>query len=148
MEIMELGYNYRSRGFQAALGNSQLKRAESGLDRRKEIAEKYSKELQGKSFVKGQSGYIEGHAFHLYVIEVEDRLGLYNYLRENNIFAQIHYIPCHLMPYYRDLGWKEGDLPKAEKYYKNCISLPMYPTLTSEEQKYVIDSIISYYESY
>ena len=59
--------------------------------------------------------------------------------------AQIHYIPCHLMPYYREFGWKEGDMPKAEKYYKHCISLPMYPTLMDEEQAYVIDMINNFY---
>ena len=92
-----------------------------------------------------QSGIIEGHAYHLYVIEVENRLGLYNYLIENKIFAQIHYVPCHLMPYYRQFGWKEGDLPKAEKYYKYCISLPMFPTLSEEEQNYVISKLKDYY---
>jgi len=62
-----------------------------------------------------------------------------------NVFTQIHYIPCHLMPYYRNLGWKEGDLVESESYYKNCISLPMYPTLSLKEQNYVIKSIIEYY---
>ena len=88
----------------------------------------------------------EGHAYHLYIIEVKDRLGLYNYLREQKIFAQIHYIPCHLMPYYREQGWKEGDLQNAENYYKGCISLPMYPTLTEEDQVFVINSIKEYLE--
>ena len=103
------------------------------------------KPLKEKSFIKGQSGVVEGHAYHLYVVEIEDRLGLYNHLRENKIFAQIHYIPCHLMPYYRDLGWKENDMPKAEQYYRHCISLPMYPTLTAEEQDLVISKIVNYY---
>ena len=65
--------------------------------------------IKDNNNIIGQSGVIEGHAYHLYIIEVEDRLGLYNYLRKNNILAQIHYIPCHLMPYYRQFGWKEGD---------------------------------------
>ena len=106
MEMQDLGYNYRLTDFQAALGLSQLQRADEGLERRREIARKYDEAFRGKSFIKGQSGVVEGHAYHLYVIEVEDRLELYNYLREHNIFAQIHYIPCHLMPYYRSLGWK------------------------------------------
>lgn len=145
MEMQDLGYNYRITDFQAALGNSQLKRADEGLEVRKRIAKKYFEAFQNKSFISSQSGFVEGHAYHLYVIEVEDRLGLYNYLRKKNIFAQIHYIPCHLMPYYRKLGWKEGDLTKAESYYKHCISLPMYPTLSAEEQDYVISSIKAYY---
>lgn len=147
MEMQDLGYNYRITDFQAALGNSQLERADEGLQRRKEIAEKYQKAFEGKPFIKGQSGVIEGHAYHLYVIEVENRLGLYSYLREHHIFSQIHYIPCHLMPYYRQLGWNEGDRPNAEMYYKHCISLPMYPTLTDEEQQYVIDVVNSFYDT-
>jgi UDP-4-amino-4,6-dideoxy-N-acetyl-beta-L-altrosamine transaminase len=145
MEIQDLGFNYRLTDFQAALGLSQLKRADEGIIRRHEIAKTYNDSFKNKSFIKGQSGVVEGHAYHLYILEVEDRLGLYNYLRAQNIFAQIHYIPCHLMPYYRQFGWAEGDMPVAETYYKHCISLPMYPTLTDEEQHFVIDKIISYY---
>lgn len=146
MEMQQLGYNYRLTDFQAALGLSQLNRADQGLVRRREIASTYFAAFQNKSFIKGQSGVIEGHAYHLYVLEVEDRLGLYNHLRTKNIFAQIHYIPCHLMPYYRQFGWKEGDMPHAENYYKHCISLPMYPTLSEEEQYFVIKSIFNFYE--
>lgn len=145
MEMQTLGYNYRITDFQAALGNSQLKRADEGIERRREIAKIYKEAFTGKEYVKGQSGEVEGHAYHLFILEVEDRLGLYNYLRTKKIFAQIHYIPCHLMPYYREFGWKEGDRPHAEKYYKHCISLPMYPTLSAEEQQYVIDCVNEYY---
>ncbi|MDI9355567.1 MAG: UDP-4-amino-4,6-dideoxy-N-acetyl-beta-L-altrosamine transaminase [Chitinophagaceae bacterium] len=146
MEMQELGFNYRITDFQAALGASQLKRANIGLEKRKEIASKYYSFFKDKKYIKGQSGIIDGHAYHLYIMEVEKRLELYNYLKKNNIFAQIHYIPCHLMPYYRNLGWDEGDIPNAENYYKHCISLPMYPTLTPEEQQYVIEKIHSFYE--
>lgn len=146
MEMQELGYNYRITDFQCALGSSQLKRADEGIERRKEIAKNYFEAFSREDFIKGQSGVVSGHAYHLYVIEVEDRLGLYNYLREHQIYAQIHYIPCHLMPYYRQFGWKEGDMPHAEKYYRHCISLPMYPTLTVEQQDFVINKIIAYYE--
>jgi UDP-4-amino-4,6-dideoxy-N-acetyl-beta-L-altrosamine transaminase len=144
MEMQDLGFNYRLTDFQAALGLSQLKRADEGIIRRRDIANNYAEAFKDKSFIKGQSGVVEGHAYHLYIIEVKDRLGLYNYLRNQTIFAQIHYIPCHLMPYYRQLGWKEGDMSQAENYYKHCISLPMYPTLTEEEQQFVINSIISF----
>lgn len=145
MEMQELGYNYRLTDFQAALGISQLKRADEGLLKRKEIAATYLKAFKGKDFIQGQSGIVDGHAYHLYVIEVKDRLGLYDYLRKNNIYAQIHYIPCHLMPYYRDLGWEEDDMPYAETYYKHCISLPMYPTLTYAEQSLVIEKVTEFY---
>lgn len=147
MEMQMLGFNYRLTDFQAALGASQLKRADEGLARRREIAAVYEKAFNGKNYIKGQSGAVEGHAYHLYIIEAENRLGLYNYLRGKNIFAQIHYIPTHLMPYYKSFGWKEGDMPLSENYYRHCISLPMYPTLSSDEQQYVIDCINSFYES-
>jgi len=146
MEMQELGYNYRLTDFQAALGLSQLIKADVGILRRREIAKIYSQAFHGKFFIIGQpNNFIDGHAYHLYIIEVENRLGLYNYLREHKIFAQIHYIPCHLMPYYRNLGWKEGDLNYSETYYKYCISLPMYPTLTDEEQQFVIQTIYNFF---
>ena len=119
-------------------------RAYEGLEKRRVIAQNYNTFFQNKSYIKGQSGVVEGHAYHLYVLEVEDRLELYNYLRTKNIFAQIHYIPCQLMPYYRDFGWKEGDMPMAENYYRHCIYLPMFPTLTDEEQSFVIQKIKEY----
>lgn len=146
MEMQSLGYNYRLTDFQAALGISQLNRADEGLKRRRFIAEAYEQAFTGKPFIIGQSGVIDGHAYHLYVVEVTDRLGLYNYLRSNNIFAQIHYIPCHLMPYYKEYGWKEGDMIKSETYYKHCISLPMYPTLTDAEQQFVISKINEFFK--
>ena len=145
MEMQELGYNYRLTDFQAALGLSQLQRADEGIKRRREIASTYEKAFRNKNSIKGQSGVVAGHAYHLYVIEVDDRLGLYNFLRENHVYAQIHYIPCHLMPYYRDQGWNEGDRLNSENYYRHCISLPMYPTLSDEEQVSVINLIDSYY---
>jgi UDP-4-amino-4,6-dideoxy-N-acetyl-beta-L-altrosamine transaminase len=146
-EMQELGYNYRLTDFQSALGFSQLGRAAQGMKRRKDIAKKYNEVFTGKSFIKGHSGFIKGHAYHLYVIEVEKRVGLLEYLREKNIFSQIHYIPSHLMPYYRQFGWKEGDLPVAENYYNHCLSLPIYPTLTEEEQAYVIESIHDFFDA-
>jgi hypothetical protein len=146
MEMQDLGFNYRLTDFQAALGISQLKRAEEGISRRREIAKHYFDAFSKSKHIIWQSGIIEGHAYHLYIIEVEDRFGLYNFLKENGIYAQIHYIPCHLMPYYRNLGWKEGDLPIAENYYKHCISLPMYPTLKDDEIDFVIQKVVNYYE--
>jgi len=145
MEMQTLGYNYRLTDFQAALGSSQLKRAEEGLERRRAIAAAYEKAFTGKNYIKGQSRSIEGHAYHLYIIEADNRLGLYNYLREQKIFAQVHYIPTHLMPYYKQFGWKEGDMPHAEQYYRHCLSLPMFPALSDEEQQYVINCIDNFY---
>ncbi len=161
MEMQILGFNYRLTDFQAALGISQLKRAEEGIQKRRVIASTYYEafknipQITDRNYeaansqpptAKGQQPTANGHAYHLYVLEVADRLGLYNYLREHQIYAQIHYIPTHLMPYYRAFGWKEGDMPQAETYYQHCISLPMYPTLTEEEQAFVIEKIKTFYE--
>lgn len=145
MEMQELGYNYRLTDFQAALGRSQLTRADEGLKRRREIAARYARAFEEKDYIRKQAGVVDGHAYHLYVIEVDDRLGLYNHLRNHQIYSQIHYIPVHLMPYYQKFGWKEGDFPKAEAYYSGCISLPMFPTLTDEDQDFVIQCIDNFY---
>lgn len=143
-EMQELGYNYRITDFQAALGTSQLKKANAGLARRREIAQTYFNAFKTYSKIKGQSGVVEGHAYHLYIIEVENRKELYDFLRSNDIFCQVHYIPVHTLPYYESLEWKQGDFINAENYYKGCLSLPMYPTLTKEEQAFVIESINSF----
>jgi len=141
-EMQELGYNYRLTDFQAALGISQLKRADEGLVRRNVIASRYNDAfagLTGLTVSKVEEGFY--HAYHLYVIQVENRLGLYNFLRTNNIFSQVHYEPVHLQPYYRRLGNNKGDMPVAENLYEHCLSLPMYPALTDEEQDYVIEKV-------
>jgi UDP-4-amino-4,6-dideoxy-N-acetyl-beta-L-altrosamine transaminase len=144
-EMQELGYNYRLTDFQAALGLSQLNRAEAGLERRNAIARTYAEAFKDFDKIIGQSGFIKGHAYHLYIIEVGDRKGLFNYLRSKNIFVQVHYIPVHRLPYYQSLGWKQGDFPISENFYNSCLSLPMFPTLTVDEQQYVIDQIKAFF---
>ena len=144
-EMQELGFNYRITDIQAALANSQLKRANKGIERRGEIANRYRKAFQDTPIKFQEQNPNHFNAYHLFVIEVKDRKGLYDYLKSNGIYAQVHYIPVHLMPYYKQLGCREGDLPVAENYYKGCISLPMYPALKDEEQEYVIDTIKKFY---
>ncbi|RDV16475.1 UDP-4-amino-4,6-dideoxy-N-acetyl-beta-L-altrosamine transaminase [Pontibacter diazotrophicus] len=149
MEMQELGYNYRIPDMLCALGISQLQRADTGLARRKGIARIYDaafKEIKGIEVLKTSTTALgtegdTGHAYHLYVIRVQDRKGLYDFLRQHQIFAQVHYIPVHTMPYYRSLGHSKGDYPEAEQYYSECLSLPMYPSLTQEEQAFVIDKV-------
>lgn len=155
MEMQSLGYNYRISDINCALGLSQLSRAEEGLNRRHEIAARYHEafksipQIKDRNFecISSQSPAGIAHAHHLYVIEIPKRLELFNHLRANNIYAQIHYIPCHLMPYYQNQGWGLGDLPLAEKYYTGCISIPMYPTLRNEEQSFVIKNILEFLDS-
>lgn len=143
-EMLELGFNYRLTDIQAALGISQLKRADEGLRRRREIAAVYAEAFSGYGSKIKTSEINQGHAYHLYVIEVKDRLGLYNYLREHNIFAQVHYIPVHTLPYYKDISAQKTNFPFAENYYKHCLSLPMYASLTKDEQQYVVDKVIKF----
>ena len=102
------------------------------------------KKFQNTNFIVRQSGVVTGHAYHLYVIQVQRRDELINYLRKKNIFTQVHYIPAHLMPYYKQFGWKKVDMPHSESYYSSCLSLPMYPTLKFDEQNFVIDEVIKF----
>lgn len=142
-EMQELGYNYRITEFQAALASSQLKRLNWSITRRNEIAKRYDEALKDLPVKTPYRADDIVHAFHLYIIKVaaDKRKGLYDYLREHNIFAQVLYIPAHTMPYYKSLGHKEGECPVAEEYYKHCLALPMYPSLTDEEQEYVIECV-------
>lgn len=145
-QMMELGYNYRMPDMLCALGITQLKKASEGLQRRREIAEKYNRKLLPVKDLKLQDKkFHEGHAFHLYIIRTQKRLELYNYLRDHSIFAQVHYIPVHTMPYYKSLGFKKGDFPLAESYYDQCLSIPVYPSLSDEEQNYVIETIRTFF---
>ncbi|GEO04641.1 UDP-4-amino-4,6-dideoxy-N-acetyl-beta-L-altrosami ne transaminase [Adhaeribacter aerolatus] len=152
-EMQELGYNYRMPDMLTALGISQLKRADAGLQRRKEIAHQYDtaffthpqiKILNPAVYRNTEPGKEILHAYHLYVILVEDRKGLYDYLKANQIYAQVHYIPVHTMPYYQNLGFKQGDYPVAEGYYEKCLSLPMFPGLQPTEQDFVIAKVLEF----
>ncbi len=138
-EMHDLGYNYRFTDFQAALGISQLSRADKNLKRRKAIAKKYDAAFKGTEFevILPKAGI--GHAYHLYVIQVDDRKKLYDHLRALNILVQIHYIPVNTQPYYKTRG--DFPTPNAQQYYARCLSLPMYPTLTDEEQDWVIEQV-------
>ena len=141
-EMHELGYNYRLSDINATLGLSQLKRADNGVVRRNEIAKIYNEAFKNIKAIK--TPYVDAksyHAYHLYVIQTEKRKDLYDFLRTHNIFTQVHYIPVHLQPYYKKLGWEKGDFPIAETYYSKALSLPMFPTLSNEEQNFVIEKI-------
>jgi len=143
-EMQDLGYNYRLTDFQAALGLSQLQRADEGLERRRIIAQRYEEAFSQAGLQTLSVPENGSHAYHLYIILSDDRKALYDYLRRHKIFAQVHYIPVHSLPYYKGLGHKKGECPNAEAYYEKCISLPMYPTLTDEEQNFVIDTVLSF----
>ena len=141
MEMQELGYNYRLPDLNCALGLSQLARADAGLARRRQLAAQYDAAFAQVPGVTVLAPGRSGHAYHLYVIEIANRKGLYDFLKTRQIFAQVHYVPVHRMPYYEGLGWRAGDFPLAENYYAHCLSIPLFPTLTDEEQAYVVACI-------
>jgi len=142
-EMQSLGYNYRLTDIQCALGITQLAKNDKGVERRNEIALRYKTVFDGKIDyqVLPENTY---NAHHLFIIEINNRKELYDYLREHNIYAQIHYIPVHTLPYYQKIGYESADLSNAEDYYSKCISLPMYPTLTDEEQDFVIEKVLAF----
>lgn len=144
-EMLELGFNYRITDIQAALGLSQLKVARQNVERRRELVKRYNEAFAMTSGIKTPFEATDVyHAYHLYVIQVEDRKGLYDFLRTQGIYSQVLYYPLHLMPYYKQLGSKEGNCPVAEEYYRHCLALPLYPSLTDEQQLYVIDNVLKF----
>ncbi len=129
-EMRELGFNYRMTDVQAALGISQLKRLDFFKKRRREIVDFYNKNLRLPHLIEKD---FSNACFHLYPILIENRKDFYFKARENGLNLQVHYIPVHLQPYYRNSGYKKGDYPNAENYYEHCISLPLYPDLTNDD---------------
>lgn len=129
-EMRELGYNYRMTDIQAALGISQLKKLENFKSRRRDIVRFYNENLNVPHLTEKD---YSNACFHLYPILVEKRREIYFKAREKGLNLQVHYIPVHLQPYYQALGYKEGDYPKAENYYKKCLSLPLYPALNDND---------------
>ena len=142
-EMIELGFNYRLTDFQSALGITQLAKNNKGVARRNEISAAYKKAFEGKIKFQGLPTKTY-NAHHLFIIEVDNRKELYDFLHSEGILAQIHYVPVHTMPYYKNIGYKDAGLINAEKYYSRCISLPMYPTLSNEEQSYVIKNVLEF----
>lgn len=138
-EMQELGYNYRISDINCALGLSQLSRAADGLQKRRALAKAYDMAFEQSAVKPLLPPVDEGHAYHLYVIQTDERKELYDLLRAKGIYCQVHYIPVHLQPYYQQLGWRKGDLPIAEAYYERCLSLPMFPELTAIQQQHIIE---------
>jgi len=145
-EMRALGFNYRITDIQCALGLSQLSKLDGFIERRGEIAKKYDQAFEN-SIVKPLYAYDGKSSYHLYVVRVDfSRLDItkediFNRLREKNIGIQLHYIPINKQPYYRSLGYGDEKIPVMDKYYEECFSLPMYASLSDEEQKYVIESL-------
>lgn len=145
-EQLELGFNYRMTDIQAALGNSQMKKLDSFLKRRNEIAQRYNEAFRGRSelIVPEQ---LEGtnSGWHLYVIQIlnEKRKEMFDSLRKAGIGVNVHYLPVYHHPYYRRHGYEDVYCPNAEALYKNMMSLPIYPGMTEEMQEFVIEKIVN-----
>ncbi|MBL8320517.1 MAG: UDP-4-amino-4,6-dideoxy-N-acetyl-beta-L-altrosamine transaminase [Burkholderiaceae bacterium] len=143
-EQIELGFNYRMTELQAALGLSQLQRLEPWIERRHRLADTYDRELAALPLQLPQRRADRFSALHLYVVLVDDgapldRAALFARMREAGVGVNVHYIPVHLQPDYRRLGFAAGDFPRAEAYYQRAISLPMYAALTDPDQQRVIN---------
>jgi len=146
-EMIDLGFNYRLSDIQCALGISQLKRLSEGLRRRREVASMYNDAFSHQELVKPLGIVPYGvHAYHLYVVKVNKRMTtrakIFASLRSQGIGVNVHYIPVHLHPYYREhLGTTKGMCPVAEEAYEQILSLPMYDKLTDEEVHSVVEAV-------
>ncbi|WP_445577609.1 UDP-4-amino-4, 6-dideoxy-N-acetyl-beta-L-altrosamine transaminase [Pseudomonas sp. E141] len=144
---VELGFNYRMTDLQAALGLSQLNKLDGFIARRRELAARYHRLLGGLPLTLPGLQPDAESAWHLYVVRLQldgitlSHLQVFEGLRAAGIGVNLHYIPVHLQPYYRDLGFATGDFPQAERYYSEAISLPMFPSLSDEQQDYVVEQL-------
>ena len=148
--MKELGFNYRITDFQCALGSNQLSKLQSFIDKRREIALIYDKAfLRFDRFKIPLINDSIDHAYHLYPLQINfkdlkiNKNDFFFKMKELGINLQVHYIPVHLQPYYRKkYGYKAGDFSISENFYKNEVSLPIYPNLSFDDVQIVIDKII------
>ncbi|MFC1821069.1 UDP-4-amino-4,6-dideoxy-N-acetyl-beta-L-altrosamine transaminase [Thermodesulfobacteriota bacterium] len=149
-EMLDLGYNYRISDIQCALGLSQLKKLPSFLKRRQEIARRYDEAFAGIPGITPLAVRPDVlHAYHLYVIKADyerlktDRTGIFQTLREKGIGLNVHYVPVHLQPFYKNkFNTGQGLCPAAEAAYEQIISIPLFPGMTDEDMERVIAAVI------
>ena len=146
-EQQDLGFNFRMNDLQATLGISQLKNLDSFVSKRNDIADSYNRKLNTDLIKTPFINNNNYSSYHLYVIRLKnERINkthkdIFKNLRKSGIGVNLHYIPVHLHPYYKKLGFKEGDFPNAEDYAQSAISIPMFPGLKTKEQNKVIKII-------
>ncbi len=136
-----LGYNYRLSDIHAALGKSQLTKLDQFTEKRQKQAAFYSERLKGLPLKLPEPS--EFSAWHIFAVELldHDRKTVFNALQKKGIGVNVHYIPIHLHPYYQSLGFKLGDFPNAEDYYNMALTLPLFPSMSEDEQDFVVDSL-------
>jgi len=142
-EQTALGFNYRITDIQCALGVSQMQRLDEFVTRRNELARRYEERLAGLP-LEWQAAPEGGRsAFHLFVVNVDAarRREVFVKLREGGVGVNVHYIPIHLQPFYRQRGFGPGDFPAAEAYYRRALTLPLFPALTEVEQDVVVERL-------
>ncbi|MBX3503981.1 MAG: UDP-4-amino-4,6-dideoxy-N-acetyl-beta-L-altrosamine transaminase [Parvibaculum sp.] len=149
-EQQMLGYNFRMTDIQAALGASQMTRLGAFIETREALAARYDTLLKDLPLRLPARETKVRSAWHLYVVEIEggqdtapedhgaERARIFARMREAGIGVNVHYIPVHWQPWYRDLGFRPGDFPAAETYYRRALTLPLFASLTHEEQDYVV----------
>jgi dTDP-4-amino-4,6-dideoxygalactose transaminase len=146
-EQLELGYNYRLTDIQAALGLSQAKRIDAFVDRRRELVHHYNEALADLPLTRPWRDPSTNPSWHLYVIRLAlDRIKkthrqVFEELRGAGIGVNLHYIPVHFHPFYRNLGFKPGAFPEAERYYQEAITLPLFTRLSLDELNLVVTQL-------
>lgn len=146
-EQIELGFNYRMSDIQAALGASQIERLDEFIERRQRLARRYDEGLKELPVVLPWRHPDNYSALHLYVLRLhctvsgKSKLKVFEELRKAGINVNLHYIPVHMQPYYRQLGFNPGDYPRAEEYYEEALTLPLFPGLTDSAQDRVISAL-------
>lgn len=146
-EMLELGLNYRMTDMQAALGLSQMQRLDELVARRHKLVERYDALLADIPIIKPGRASDAYSAWHLYVIQLDERQTnqtrrqVFETLRADGIGVNVHYIPVHTQPYYRAQGFNPGDFPASEAYYKNAITIPLYATMSEDQQDEVVAAL-------